>query len=249
MRAPRNSALTISSRCCSPTDSADDRPVGIERQAEVAADLVEPRQPAGAVEPAALPGRPTSRFSSTRQARHQMEMLVHHADAGGQRIGRAADRGPACRSTAIVARVRRIGAEQDVHQRGLAGAVLAEQAEDLAGATREVDAVVGAARRRSSSRCRASRRGETGPAIGHWQSAEALIGIGRAGGRGPCPAAFRQTVARRHERAATGCVARSVRDRRVLVDVDAEIAFQDLGPSCFSTRSLTSAGSLSSQSW
>ena len=32
---------------------------------------------------------PTSRLSSTRQPRREMEMLVHHADAGGQRIGRA----------------------------------------------------------------------------------------------------------------------------------------------------------------
>ena len=37
-----------------------------------------------------------------------------------------------------------VDAEQDVHQRGLAGAVLAEQAEDLAGAEHEVDVVIGA---------------------------------------------------------------------------------------------------------
>ena len=51
---------------------------------------LEPRQAAGAVDPAApCPGMPISRFSSTRQPRRQMEMLVHHADAGGERIGRA----------------------------------------------------------------------------------------------------------------------------------------------------------------
>ncbi len=61
-------------------------------------------------------------------------MLVHHADAGGQRVGRTGDpHRPALDED--LAGVRRIGTEQHVHQRRLASAVLAQQPEDLAGAT------------------------------------------------------------------------------------------------------------------
>ena len=44
---------------------------------------------------------------------------------------------------ADLARVRPVEAGEDVHQRALAGAVLAEQGVDLAGAQLEVDVVVG----------------------------------------------------------------------------------------------------------
>ena len=58
-------------------------------------------------------------------------MLVDHADAGADRIARAAelDRLAVDQDLALVGPVE---AGEDVHQRGLAGAVLAEQAEDLA---------------------------------------------------------------------------------------------------------------------
>ena len=46
-------------------------------------------------------------------------------------------------STSIVPGIGGIGAEEHVHQAGLAGAVLAEQAEDIAGVQRQVDAVDG----------------------------------------------------------------------------------------------------------
>ena len=87
MRTPRNSALMISSRCCSPTDSADDRPVGIERQAELLLDALEAGKPAGAVEPAAFAGQADQQVVEHGKAGRQVKMLVHHADAGGQRIG------------------------------------------------------------------------------------------------------------------------------------------------------------------
>ena len=132
MRTPRNSALMISSRCCSPTDSADDRPVGIERQAELLLDALQAGEPAGAVEPAAFARQADQQIVEHGKARRQMEMLVHHADAGGERIGGGADahRLALDRDGAVIGLV---DAEQDVHQRGLAGAVLAEQPEDLAG--------------------------------------------------------------------------------------------------------------------
>ena len=91
-----------------------------------------------------LPGRPTSRLSSTRQPRREVEMLVHHADAGGERIGGRAGCAPACLRPRCVPASALVDAEQDVHQRRLAGAVLAEQAEDLAGRKHEIDIRIGA---------------------------------------------------------------------------------------------------------
>ena len=59
----------------------------------------------------------------------------------------SASAGPADRHGPAVdpdlARIGAVEAEQDVHQRGLAGAVLAEQADHLAGMDREVDRAVG----------------------------------------------------------------------------------------------------------
>ena len=69
-------------------------------------------------------------------------MLVHHADAGGQRVGRTGDP-DGFAGDQDFAGVRRVGAEQDVHQRRLAGPVLAEQPEDLAGRDGEVHRLVG----------------------------------------------------------------------------------------------------------
>ena len=74
-------------------------------------------------------------------------MLVHHADAGLERgaaasraaAARSAPSGPATRS----ALVGDVVAEEDVHQRRLAGAVLAEERQDLAPVQRQVDGVVG----------------------------------------------------------------------------------------------------------
>ena len=74
--------------------------------------------------------------------RHEHEVLVDHADAGRDRIT-----GPVELDRLAVdqdlALVRRVEAVQDVHEGGLAGAVLAEQAEDLAGLHDEVDPLVG----------------------------------------------------------------------------------------------------------
>ena len=75
--------------------------------------------------------------------RHEHEVLMNHADPGGKRL--AGDCGTSTGSPS-----RRIwpwsGLQQpveDVHQRRLAGAVLAEQRVDLARLDGEVDAVVG----------------------------------------------------------------------------------------------------------
>ena len=82
-----------------------------------------------------------------RQAFGEREVLVHHADAGLERGLRRARRQRPQRAVraghADRALVGHVVAEQDVHQRGLAGAVLAEQREDLAAAQLEVDRLVG----------------------------------------------------------------------------------------------------------
>ena len=67
--------------------------------------------------------------------RHEHEVLVDHADAGGDRVARAAERDRLAVDQDL-ALVGLVEAVQDVHQRGLAGAVLAEQGEDLAGLRR-----------------------------------------------------------------------------------------------------------------
>ena len=76
-------------------------------------------------------------------------MLVDHADAGVERGARVARRQRLAEGLDR-ARVGDIVAEEDVHQRRLAGAVLAEQRHDLAAREVERDRVVGDERRRSA---------------------------------------------------------------------------------------------------
>ena len=68
-------------------------------------------------------------------------MLVDHADAPVDGVGRVADADRLAVDQDL-ARIRRGKPVQDVHQRGLAGAVLAEEGVNLAGPQIEVDAVV-----------------------------------------------------------------------------------------------------------
>ena len=88
-------------------------------------------------------------FSSTRQVVGQREVLVHHADARRERGARVAGRQRRAHDL-DGARVGDVVAEEDVHQRRLAGAVLAEERDDLALAQGEADAVVGELRRRTA---------------------------------------------------------------------------------------------------
>ena len=77
-----------------------------------------------------------------REDRDQHEVLVDHADAGADRVAGAAelDRLAVDEDLALV---RPVEAGEDVHQGGLAGAVLAEQAEDLAGPDLQVHVGIG----------------------------------------------------------------------------------------------------------
>ena len=79
------------------------------------------------------------------QRLEQREVLEHHADAEPPRGGRIGD-GDRLALPADLAGGRLQRAVDDLHQRRLAGAVLAEQRVDLAGRDGEIDVVVGAQR-------------------------------------------------------------------------------------------------------
>ncbi len=73
---------------------------------------------------------------------HEREVLVDHADPAGDGVARRAER----HGLPVEAQLSLVGLVepgQDVHERGLAGAVLAEQRVDLARADVEIDVVVG----------------------------------------------------------------------------------------------------------
>ena len=74
--------------------------------------------------------------------RDQREVLVDHPEAGGDRVPRGAERHrpPVDEDLPGIGLVQPV---EDVHQRALPGAVLAEEGMDLAGREGEVDAVVG----------------------------------------------------------------------------------------------------------
>ena len=142
--ASRESALMISTRCCTPTGRSSTIASGsrwkpkrdeISRTRSRAALAVQ--QPAG-------PGRLVAEHHvlGDGEDRDQHEVLVHHADAGAHRVSGALEVLDVVveQDHAFVSRVQAV---EHVHQRGLARAVLAEQAVDLAGFDREIDAVVG----------------------------------------------------------------------------------------------------------
>ena len=72
--------------------------------------------------------------------RDEIQLLVDNADAARQRVARALDVGERA-VHANLAGVLAVGAAQDLNERGLAGAVLAEQHVHFAGAQRQLHAV------------------------------------------------------------------------------------------------------------
>ncbi len=100
------------------------------------------------------------------QFRRDAELLMHHADAGGQRIARRAEMD----LLAVDAHAPGVGgmdAGDDLHHRALAGAVLAGQAMDLAGQQSEIDASkrLDAAKRLRDARQFEQRHGERSAAV------------------------------------------------------------------------------------
>ncbi len=105
---------------------------------KVAADRGEPLDGNGPRQPSVGTGLPDEQVLQHRMAGHELEMLVHHANAEIERVGGIADRDrPALDLDRP--RIGGVGAEEDIHQGGLAGAVLAEETEDVAGIQRQVD--------------------------------------------------------------------------------------------------------------
>ena len=114
------------------------RDQGIERHvdAEALGGLAEAIPFTGAVE--AAPAVAQAKVLQHRQLADQAEMLVNHGDAARERVGGSA-RAVGVPAEQESAAIGPIEAEDQVAQRRLAGAVLAQQAVDLAGAKFEVD--------------------------------------------------------------------------------------------------------------
>ena len=134
-REPFQSALMISTCCCWPSARLPVRASGSSVTPERAPSSRRGAPGRGLVEDEARGSSPSIRFSSTVSVRDEAEVLVDHADA--ELDGRAA--GESMRtsrpSTRMRAAVGLVEPRQDAHQRRLAGAVLAQQAEHLARAS------------------------------------------------------------------------------------------------------------------
>ncbi len=123
---------------------AADQRIGVDLEAEAAAPY---RAAAAAPSPRRENGchsgsLPSITLSSTLEVVGQREMLVHHADAGVQRGARIAGRQRLAEDFDLPG-IGAVVAEQDRHQRALAGAVFAEQRQHLAAPEIERDVVVG----------------------------------------------------------------------------------------------------------
>ncbi len=116
--------------------------VGRAELREAGGDGIEAR-PAQRVAASVAAGvAPEGHVLGDRQRRHEHEVLVDHAHAGGDGVGWR----PQPQRFTVEQHLTGVGllqAEQDLHQRRLAGAVLAQQGMHLAAPDVEVDAVVG----------------------------------------------------------------------------------------------------------
>ena len=147
-RAPSQSSRAISSCCRSPTDSAAGHGVGVEREPVALGRGGELLASTAAVE-AERAGTGEQEVVEHRERTEHERVLVKHADAGGDRVAwRRQRQRLAVEHDLAVVRPDEPG--QHLHQRRLAGTVLAEQAVQLAGGDVEVDGVVGTQRRRSA---------------------------------------------------------------------------------------------------
>ena len=142
--ASRESALMISTRCCTPTGRSSTIASGSTwnpKRAEISRD---PLAGGIGVEGAGEAGGLVAEHDvlGDGEDRDQHEVLVDHADPGRHGVA-----GPGEVLDDVVehdlALVGLVEAVEDVHQRGLAGAVLTQQAVDLAGQDLERDPVVG----------------------------------------------------------------------------------------------------------
>ncbi len=140
-RLPRSRARTISTCCCSPSDSAPVTASGsIDRlrAAFMSRTCADRAARSGERHHGAAKGQ----VLGHGQARHQHHMLEHSADAERQRLPGRTDPLRAAIDQDLAA-VRLLQAGQHADQRRFAGAIFPEQDVDFAGPDREIDRVIG----------------------------------------------------------------------------------------------------------
>ena len=151
-RASVDSARATATICCTP------RPSSPSRRADVDGDAVPGQRSRGAsrcmrrksMRPNRLVGsRPRNRLLATLSSGHQVDLLVDGADPGGLRVAGLGE-GDRLAQVAHLAAVRPVHAGDDLDQRRLAGAVLADQRVHLAGLQRRARRRRGRARRRTA---------------------------------------------------------------------------------------------------
>ncbi len=141
IRAPLNSTRPSSTSCCRP----ERQPAAFRGRVDVDPQPLQMRLGLARHRPPAHDAGTVGRLVAEEhvlghaQRRDDRQLLVDHADAGGQRVAGGAEmhRPPVDAHLAVIAGM---DAGDDLHQRRLAGAVLADEAMHLAGQQREVDA-------------------------------------------------------------------------------------------------------------
>ena len=165
MRAPENSTRAISISCCRPIGRSPSRASGSTSMPNLASCSPRFARHAPPLHEAEAIGRLRAEKDvlGHRQIGRDAELLMDHGDAGRARVARRAEAGlPAVEHEA--AREFRMHAGDDLHQRALAGAVLADETMDLAGGEREVDPAQRLDAAEGLRDLRAVRGGASGPA-------------------------------------------------------------------------------------
>ena len=140
MRAPENSTRDSSTSCCTPIGKSPRRARGL---------MSSPRFLSSSAARSAIRRQATTPIPFTgwaaeknilghAQFRRDAELLMHHADAGGQRVAGGAEMDLPL-VDAHGSGIGRMHAGDDLHHRAFAGAVLAGETMDLAGVQGEVD--------------------------------------------------------------------------------------------------------------
>ena len=123
-----------------------DEGIGVDLEAMALRDLDDPGSRGAPVERADRPAgvlHAEHDVLGDGEDRDEHEVLVDHADAGRDRVARTAELRPALSSMRISPSSGGVEPVEDVHEGRLARAVLAEQAEDLAGLHDEIDPLIG----------------------------------------------------------------------------------------------------------
>ena len=144
MRASRWSAFRISTRCCSPTESCQIARVWLDREAVALGERRDLLLDRARMQREARPGAAVvaeQHVLGDGERLDEPEVLVHHRDAGGERVARRRE------PDGLAPQLDRSGvglveAREDVREGALPRTVLAEQRVHLADGGLEVDGVV-----------------------------------------------------------------------------------------------------------